>query len=629
MLDALRNSAKSWVAKALLGLLVLSFGVWGISGTIFQGVGDTVVSVGETRVTPIEYRLAYDRQIAILSRSFGRRLSTEQARALGVQNQVLGQVVSNAALDEQSRRMNLGLSEGRLANIIADDPAFRGINGRFDRNVFASLLRNVGMTEEDYIVSQQSAAIRSQIVEAIADGYEAPQTVMRAINEFNNESRTFDYIVLNADVVDAVPDPTDEELKTYFDANKAVYRAPEYRKISYVRLLANDITDTESIDDTAVRADYESRIERYTTPEQRTIEQLSFADADAARSAADKLAAGTSFEDLVAEEGKTMSDVSLGTFEQDAVPDKAIADAAFGILSAGGTSGVVEGTFGPVIVRVSQIEPENTRSFDEVKEEIRNELALVEAETVLLDVHDAYEDARAGGDTLEEAARKQRLTPVVIESVDRTAQTPEGEILRDLPQSQELLAQAFNTEIGVESAPINIGAEGFLWFEVLDIIPDRDRTLDEVKDRVTRDWKAEQTADKLGAFATELKARLDGGEELSAVAAELGIPTETKYDIKRTDQDAVLGSAAVNAAFGGPEGLVAVANDAGNQSKILMKVNQVTTPDASGSQTEGLSTTVSRRMGDDLLNQMVGLMQTEFGVAYNPTAAELALSQGH
>ena len=116
---------------------------------------------------------------------------------------------------------------------------------------------------------------------------------------------------------------------------------------------------------------------------------------------------------------------------------------------------------------------------------------------------------------------------------------------------------------------------------------------------------------------------------MSAVAAELGIPTETKYDIKRTDQDAVLGSAAVNAAFGGPEGLVAVANDAGNQSKILMKVNQVTTPDASGSQTEGLSTTVSRRMGDDLLNQMVGLMQTEFGVAYNPTAAELALSQGH
>ena len=629
MLDALRNSAKSWVAKALLGLLVLSFGVWGISGTIFQGIGDTVVSVGDTRVTPIEYRLAYDRQIAVLSRNFGTRLTSEQARALGLQNQVLGQVVSNAALDEQSRRMNLGLSEGRLADIIAEDPAFRSINGRFDRNVFANLLRNVGMSEEYYIVSQQSAAIRSQIVEAVADGYEAPQTVMRALHEFNNEARSFDYIVLNADAVDSVADPTGEELKTYFNANVATYRAPEYRKIAYVRLLASDIMDPTAIDDGTVRANYESRIDRYTTPEQRTIEQLSFSDTDAANAAAERIAGGTGFEDIVAAEGKTNSDVSLGTFEKGAVPDLAIADPAFAIGSEGGTSSVVDGSFGPVILRVTEIKPESARSFDEVKDEIRNELALVEAESVLLDMHDAYEDSRAGGDTLQEAARKQRLTPVIVEAVDRTAQTPDGEILRDLPEAQQLLAQAFDTEISVESAPINIGAEGFLWFEVLDIVQDRDRTLDEVKDWVIADWRGEQTADKLGSLATFLKSRVEKGEEISAIATELGVQTETKYDLKRTDEDAVLGSDAVNAVFGGAEGLVAVANDAGNQSKILLKVKQVTTPDTTASQAQGLTTAVSRRMGDDLLNQMVGLMQTEFGVSYNAAAAELALSPGY
>lgn len=219
MLDVLRNSAQSWVAKSLLGLLVLSFGVWGISGTMFQGTGSTVVSVGDTRVTPIEYRLAYDRQVAIMSRRLGTRLTTDQARALGLENQVLGQVVSNAALDEQSRRMNLGLSEDRLATIIADDPAFRGINGRFDRGTFTNLLRSVGMSEEDFIVSQQSAAIRSQIVEAISDGYEAPATMMRALYQYENESRTLDYLVLNRDVAGPVADPTDGDLKTYFDAN--------------------------------------------------------------------------------------------------------------------------------------------------------------------------------------------------------------------------------------------------------------------------------------------------------------------------------------------------------------------------------------------------------------------------
>ena len=629
MLDAIRNSAKSWVVKILLGLLVLSFGVWGISGTMFQGAGNTVVAVGDTRVTPIDYRLAYNRQMAIMSRNLGTRLTTEQARAFGVPNMVLSQVVSDAALDEQSRRMNLGLSKDRLAELIAEDPAFRGIDGRFDRVLFSNLLRNVGMTEEDFIVSQENAAIRTQIVEAISDGYEAPDTLLDALYTFNNEKRTLEYLVLNAGVTDPVADPDDETLRSYFDANAASYRAPEYRRIVYVTLLAGDIADPSTIDDAAVRADYEARIERYTTPEQRTIEQLNFTDADTARAAVEAIAAGRSFEDLVAEQNRTMSDVRLGTFEKQTVPDPAVADAAFAIGAAGETSDVVNGSFGPVILRITQIEPASTRSFDEVREEIREELALADAETILLDVHDAYEDARAGGDTLEEAARKQRLTPVVIEAVDRTAQTPDGEILRDLPESRDLLAQAFETEIGVEAAPINVGAEGFLWYEVQDIIPERDRTLDEVKDRAVEDWKAGQTAQALGSLATDLQKRLEDGEALSDIAAELGLSVETKYDLSRNDQDAVFGTAAVAAAFAGPQGLITVADDAGGQSKILLQINEVTAPDTSGDQSRTVAGAVSRSMGNDLLNQAVGLMQTEFGVSYNPTAAELAISSGH
>lgn len=626
MLNALRSGAKSWVAKILLGLLVLSFGVWGISGTMFQGTGDTVLEVGDTRVTPIDYRLAYNRQLAIMSRNLGTRLTTDQARAFGIPNMVLGQVASDAALDEQSRRMNLGLSRDRLAGIIADDPAFRGIDGRFDRVLFSNLLRNVGMTEDEFIVSQENAAIRSQIVEAVSDGYEAPTTLLNAIYTFNNEKRTLDYLVLNAGLTDPVSDPDSDTLSRYFEANKSAYRAPEYRRIAYVTLLADDIADPSTIDDAMVRADYQARIDRYTEPEQRTVEQLIFLDNDAARAAAEAMAAGTAFEQLVEEQGRTMADVRLGTFRKDSVPDPAIADAAFAIGTVGGTSGVVEGSFGPVILRVTEIVPQTTRGFDEVKEEIRNEMALVDAGTILLDVHDAYEDARAAGATLEEAARNQRLTPVVIEAVDRTARTPDGTILTELPESRTLLARVFDTDIGVESAPLNIGSEGFLWYEVQDIIPDRDRTLDEVRGRVITDWKNEQTAQALGSLATGLQQRLEDGEALADIASELGLSVETKYDLSRNDPDAVFGNAALATVFSGPEGLVAVADDAGGQSKILMQINEVTAPDMSGDLTQTVAASVSQSMGNDLLNQAVGLMQAEFGLSYNPTAAELAIS---
>ncbi len=377
-----------------------------------------------------------------------------------------------------------------------------------------------------------------------------------------------------------------------------------------------------------MRDEYEARIDRFTTPETRTIEQLNFPDPDAARAAADRLAAGETFEALVAEQGRSMSDVQLGTFERETLPDQAIAEAAFSISVPGNTTGVVEGTFGPVIVRVTEITPQNTRSFIEVANQIRADLALAEAEAVLLDVHDAYEDARAGGATLQEAAKSQRLTPIIVEAVDRTGQTPEGEILRDLPESAQLIANAFDADINVETPPINIGTDGFLWFEVLDIVPARDRTLDEVRAQVIEDWKAGQAAVKLTELAEELRKRVSDGEELSAVAADQGLIIDTKYDIRRQDEDAVLGRAAVDAAFSGTQGLVAVADDAGGTAKVLMKVTGVVTPDSSGTASlpENVEQTLSRRMGDDMLTQAIVQMQEEFGVAYDPAVAELAIS---
>ena len=339
------------------------------------------MAVGDTRVTPIEYRLAYDRQLAILSRNFGTRLTTEQARALGLENQVLGQVVSNAALDEQSRRMNLGLSQDRLANIIADDPAFRGINGRFDRNVFANLLRNVGMSEEDYIVSQESAAIRSQIVEAIADGYEAPTTIMRAIYEFNNEARTLDYIVLNANAVDAVADPSDEELKSYFRGQQDYLPGTGIPKDCLCQIAGWRHH----------RSGFDQRrgSTRRLRLAPRTLHHAGTTHDRAAEFHRRRCSKGRCRKNrrrrLVrgGGGGGRPDDVrcqSRKRSKKARSPDPAIADAAFAIAGQGNTSDVVNGSFGPVILRVTEIQPESTRSFDEVSDEIRGELALVEAE---------------------------------------------------------------------------------------------------------------------------------------------------------------------------------------------------------------------------------------------------------
>lgn len=628
MLDTLRKGAKSWVAQFLLVLLVASFAVWGISGSMLTAGGNAVITVGETEVTPNEFRLAYDRQMASVGQQLGTRLTQEQARAFGIESQVYSQLIAGALLDEQAREMNLGLSDSRLAALIAQDAAFHDFNSRFDRSIFRRVLNSVGMSEEDYIRSRSQVAVRTQIVEAVAEGFAAPDTMIAALAQYEAETRDVNYLLLTKANIDPVEAPADDVLRAYFEASKTRYAAPEYRKFTYVKLESEDIADPAAISDEVARADYDARKDRYTTEETRTIDQLVFADRAAAEAAEAELAAGKTFDELVTEQGRTAADVRLGSFSQASVPDQSLADAAFAVAEAGGTSPVVDGQFGPVILRVAEIAPESSKSFEDVEADIRKELALAEAAQVLLDVHDAYEDARAGGMTMVEAATQQKLTPVSITAVDRSGQTPEGTVLSNLPQSQELLRDVFDTEPGVEAPPINLGVEGFVWFEVEDVTPARDRTLEEVRERVVADWTAEQELEALGAKATALQERLKIGAALSTIAAELAVAVETKFALTRNDSDAVFGDAAVAAAFSGPQGLAAVANDASGDNKILIEVTSVN--DASGTTAESVSveqrSQIAQQIADDILDQAVAQLQAEYGVSINRELAERALA---
>src|SRR4051812_48551080 len=132
MLDALRSAAGTWVAKGLLFMLVISFAIWGISGRMISGLGSPpVIEVGGSSVSMKEYRFAYDRQLNMLSAQFGTRLTREQAQALGLDQQVLQQLVTGALLDEEARKLGLGFSKERLAQLTRDDPAFKGPDGKF------------------------------------------------------------------------------------------------------------------------------------------------------------------------------------------------------------------------------------------------------------------------------------------------------------------------------------------------------------------------------------------------------------------------------------------------------------------------------------------------------------------
>ena len=627
MLNSLRNAARSWVAKLMLVLLVLSFAVWGISGQIFGGLGSNVVTVGDTRVSILEYRLAYDRQVAMLSQQFGTPLTREQAQAFGIDNQVLAQLVAGAVLDEQAREMRLGLSRDRLAALTAEDPAFQGPDGRFNRAQFEYVLQQIGMRPQDYLKNREQVAIREQIVEAVSDGMAAPDTFLRAVSLHRGEDRTVEYIVLPRSLVEPVDPPSEEAIAAFFEENKANYAAPEYRRISYVKLEPADIADPSAISQDDARAYYDSTKSRYTTPEERTIEQIVFADEEAARAALERIRGGATFEEIVEAEGKTLDDARLGTFSKDRVADPAVAEAAFA-LETGEVSDVVAGSFGPILLRVTEITPEVVRPFDEVAEEIRNDLALDEANRILMDVYDAYEDARAGGETMAEAAARQRLEMVTVEAVDRGGRTPEGTTLTDLPESNALLREAFESEVGVENPPINIGSVGFLFYEVDAVTPARDRPLEEVRDEVVADWTEREANQRLAARAAEIEKGLDGGGHFATIAADLQLELQTRRGLNRDADDAGLGETGVAAAFSVGRGEAGTVAGPEEGTQIVFRVTEVTQPLTAGADAipEQERAGIASGIADDLLDQLVARLQGEYTVTIDRGAIQQALS---
>ncbi|RWE15793.1 MAG: peptidylprolyl isomerase [Mesorhizobium sp.] len=627
MLGLLRSAAGTWVAKALLSLLVVSFAVWGISGRLSGTLAGhhSVITAGGTTVSINEYRLAYDRQINLLSQQYGQRITREQAKLLGIDNQVLAQLVSGAVLDEQARKLGLGLSKDRLAELTHEDPAFKGPSGQFDRRTFEYLLRQVGMRPEDYLKNRSQVAVRQQIVEAISDGLKAPQTFLKAVALYRGEDRTIDYLVLPKTLVQPIEAPADSALKTYFEANKKNYAAPEYRKFSYVRLEPQDIMDPTAVTDSQVADDYNKNKARYTTPEMRTIEQLVFKTPDAAKAAYDSLKTGATFDKIVTAEGKTQADTLLGTLAKDKIADKAVADAAFS-LNANEVSPVVQGAFGPVLLRVTEIKPQVVKSLSEVSDQIRKDMALGEASRILLDVHDSYEDTRASGASLAQAAEKLKLKVVTVDAIDRTGQRPDDTVVNDLPQSADLIKAVFEAEPNTENEGLTTADNGFVFYEVQSITAARDRTLDEVRQKVAADWTAAETDKRLDAKAGELEKRLKAGTALDVIAGELKLEKQTKRGLKREADDADFGKEGAAAMFGVGEGGTGLIPSPTGDGQILFKVAEVFEPaGADGSSVpDDAQKSFSAGISDDLLDQLVAQLQSQYDVRIDPAAESQA-----
>lgn len=631
MLAALRQATGGIVAKILLSLLVISFAVWGASGAFVGGASSEAIRVGSTRVSALDYRLAYQTRVSALEQQLNQRLTLEQARIFGIQQSVTDQLIAGAVLDENAAGMGLGISDEQLAKVIGNDPAFKDSFGNFSRERLVSVLRSIGMSEDSFVQNQKSVAMRQQLVSGLAQGLSAPDAFFSAFAQYQSEKRVLDHALVDASAVPAVAKPTETDLTAWYEENKANFVAPEYRKLLLVRLVAQDIAKPEALSADEVAAEYEKTKAQFTDPQQRRIRQIAFADAAAAKAAGDRLAGGVPLETILTELGRTLADTELGMLRKDQIPDKIVGDAAFA-LELNKPSAVVEGLFGPVILLVQEIKPESVKALAQIEPQIRKSLAEAKANDELFATHDKLEDERAAGDPLADAAAKAGLKPIVIEQVDASGNGPDGKPVEGIPEAKAVLAEAFQTDEGVEADPVNIGTAGFVWFEVSAITPERQKPLTEVRDAVVAGWTQAKIASEIDAIAEAIRQRVAKGEDFAAVLAASLPPVNgvapvphASAELLRTDTSAQLPLAAVQAGFAQAQGAVLTAAGPTPPAKLVVRIAKII-PGADASPPPELVKQMDSQLSDDLVADLVGQLQSGQEVIVNPAAIDAALS---
>jgi peptidyl-prolyl cis-trans isomerase D len=624
MLRGIRTASRNWLGKVVMGLvmglLIISFAIWGI-GDIFRGFGQSsVAKIGGREVTIEQFRQIYNDRLQQIGRQIGRPITQQQARALGFDRQVLGQVIAEIALDERARQLGLNLSDEEIAKRIREDPTFRGFTGQFDRARFEQMIRSAGFTEPRFVAEQRRVSLRRQIAEGLGGELVVPETMARVFNRFEEEQRAIEYVVLDRAKAGDVPQPTPEELAQYFEGRKHLFRAPEYRKAVLLVLSPADAMVWITVSDDDARRAYDQRRERYVTPERRQVQQIVFPNTADARAAAERLAGGLTFEALATERELKDSDIDLGLVAKTGIVDRAVADAAFA-LKEGEISQPVEGRFGTAIVRVTKIEPERVRGYEDVAAELKKEIATERAKAEIQTRHDKIEDERAGGAQLADVAQKLGLTAHTIEAVDRSGRGPDGAAV-PLPSGVDVLASVFASDVGVENDPLQLPAGGYVWYEVAEVTPSRERNLDEVKDRVEARWRDDKVGEKLRAKATEILDKLKAGTTLAEVAAAEGLKVETAPGLKRNKPSEGLPANALEDVFRTGKGAAGAVEGRNPAERVVFRVTDITVPTLAPTSEEAnrIADQLKRSLADDLIGQYLVRLQSDLGVSINENA---------
>ncbi|MEM6887633.1 MAG: SurA N-terminal domain-containing protein [Pseudomonadota bacterium] len=604
------NSLSKTAVWVLLGLLILGLG--GFGATNLSGTVRTVGTVGDKSIPVDTYARQLQQEIRAIETQTREPLPFAQAQAMGLDRAVLQRLVAMRALDHEAADLGLSVGDTSLRDRILDIPAFRGVDGEFDREGYRFSLQQAGLSEAEFETQLREEVSRTLLQGAVLTGIAMPDAFVDTILSYVGERRTVTWARLTeADLAAPVLAPSDTELRAFYDENIEIYTLPETKQITFAALQPEDLLDTVQIDEATLRQAYEDRSQEFNQPERRLVERLVYIDETAATEAQEVIAAGGSFDDAVSARGLSLQDVDLGDVSQ---ADLGEAGEAVFATAVGAVVGPLPSDLGPALFRVNGVLPAMNISFEEAESLLRPRIAMDRALRLVEAQAQSFDDMLAGGATLEELADE---TDMRLGSIDWSLQSEEE--MSGYPVFREAAARVTEEDFP-EIARLDDG--GLFALRLDGVLAPRPAPFDDVRDTVEVDWRAGAIEEALSTQIETILPQLQEGADFTVFATEVMI----EEALLRSDFIGGVPSGFMRSIFEMAEGAVSTVRD--GATVIVVRLERVEGP-AEGEETEAIRAQLETQASDALSQDLFAAFSANVTARANPQINQQALQAVH
>ncbi len=537
MLQSLRDNLKGTVAIIIVGLMIIPFALFGVDSLFLQdGSAGKAAEVNGEVISEMQLARAVQLQKQQIIQRFGDQAPAELLVDEELRGPVLTRLLRRELLRQAAANGGMAVSETSIDQLIVSTPQFQQ-DGKFSPELYTQLLRNMGYTPASYKKLLIEDILINQHASGVSNSAFATRQDLDRLTALTQQQRSFYYITLPFESVQAQVEVGDEELRAYYENNRATFMRPEQVAVEYIELSLDELAANSFVDPQAVRDQYQQEVRNFKALTQRHVAHILIEDDDGAEDIVaevkQKLAAGESFETLAKtysqDLGSSELGGDLGMTDGSTFPESF--EAAAAELEVGQVSGVVETDAGFHFIKLLGQSVTEAPEFEEAQSRIKEELAFAAAESTFIELLEALPDATYNVASLKQAADQLGLEVKVSEYFDRSGGV--GVLANNQVKaaifSDDVLHQRLSSDV------LELSNNHVVVVKLKDRKPEALRPFEEVEQEIVNLLTEEKVRTILAERAAQLLAELKGGAKIQELAETSQLEWQVKADTMRND----------------------------------------------------------------------------------------------